>query len=174
MMKPKSPPKTHFICLPLRTADFRNKVTAWNAFLPPTIHPSIIRPTGSLHFTLGVMSLVTPEEIDSAHKTLQTCRSDALSAVQGRKLTVNLKGIASMQANFRKASVIYAVPDPGDGRLQTLSSTIPIQCLEVDEICYSQGSRKPNSWRMIDIRLMESRYAKGGSSQAKFSYIVHY
>ena len=125
-MKPKSPPKTHFICLPLRTAAFRDKVSAFNALLPSSIHPSIIRPTGSLHFTLGVMSLVTPEEIASAVQFLQSCHSHALSAVQGRKLRVSLKGLASMQANVKKTSVIYAVPETaGDGRLRSLCSMFP-------------------------------------------------
>ena len=124
-MKPTTPPKTHFICLPLRTVTFRNKVTAFNALLPSTIHPSIIRPTGSLHFTLGVMSLVTPEDIESAVQFLKTCHSDALSVLQGRKLTVNLKGIASMQTNLKKTHVIYAVPEKGDGRLGTLCSKFP-------------------------------------------------
>ena len=124
-MTPTTRPKTHFICLPLRTATFRNKVAAFNALLPSTIHPSIIRPTGSLHFTLGVMSLVTPQEIESAVQFLKTCHSDALSVLQGRKLTVNLKGIASMQTNLKKTRVIYAVPENGDGRLATLCSTFP-------------------------------------------------
>lgn len=124
-MKPKSPAKTHFICLPLRTVAFRNRVAAFNALLPSTIHPSIIRPTGSLHFTLGVMSLVTAEEIESAVQFLKTCRADALSVLQGHKLTVNLKGIASMQANLKKTNVIYAVPENGDGRLRTLCSMSP-------------------------------------------------
>jgi len=125
MMKPKAPAKTHFICLPLRSVAFRNKVTAFNALLPSTIHASIIRPTGSLHFTLGVMSLSTPDEINSAVQFLHSCQSDAVSTVGGQKLRVSLKGIASMQGNAKKTSVIYAVPENGDGRLRSLCSIFP-------------------------------------------------
>jgi hypothetical protein len=121
-MKPKTAPKTHFICLPLRSSAFRNKVTSFNALLPGTISPTIIRPTGSLHFTIGVLSLKTPEEIESAVNFLHACRFDAVSMVQGRKLTVSMRGIASMQKNLKKASVIYATPEEGDGRLRSLSS----------------------------------------------------
>ena len=124
-MKLKSAPKTHFICLPLRTHSFRNKVTSFNALLPSTISPTIIRPTGSLHFTLGVLSLRTPEEVDSAVNMLHSCHSDVVSFLKGERMTVSLKGIASMQKNFKKASVIYAVPDEGDGRLRLLCSITP-------------------------------------------------
>ena len=119
------PPKTHFICLPLRSPAFRSKVTAFNALLPNTISPTIIRPTGSLHFTVGVLSLSTPEEIASAVNFLHSCHSDAYSAVQGRKVNVSLTGIASMQKNVKKTSVIYAVPQEGDGRLRSLCSNSP-------------------------------------------------
>jgi len=119
-MSPKTPPKTHFICLPLRTLSFRNKVTAFNALLPNTVPQSIIRPPGSLHFTLGVMSLTTPDEIESAVTFLRSCRTEAYSLVEGRTVTVRLKGIASMQPNVEKTNVIYAVPDESEGRLRLL------------------------------------------------------
>ena len=38
-------------------------------------------------------------------------------------MNVSLKGIASMQKNVKKTSVIYAVPGEGDGRLRSLCST---------------------------------------------------
>ena len=141
-MKARAPPKTHFICLPLRSNAFRNKVTEFNTLLPSAISPSIIRPTGSLHFTLGVMSLTTPEEITSAVQFLHTCREDALSVVERQKITIKLKGIASMQKNLKKANVIYAVPEEGDGRLQSLCSTPPKAL--VDEIYYNKGSDIPS------------------------------
>ena len=72
------------------------------------------------------MSLTTPEEVESAVNFLHTCHSEALLAVQNEKLTVSLKGIAGMQTNLKKTSVIYAVPEPGDGRLRSLCSYIDI------------------------------------------------
>lgn len=124
----KTPParKTHFICLPLRSLSFQTKVTAFNALLPPTIHQSIVRPVGSLHFTLGVLSLRTPDEIETAVKFLQTCQDDARRLVDNKPVRVRLRGITSMQANVKKASVIYAVPEEGDGVLRALCSMSPI------------------------------------------------
>lgn len=127
-MKPAPAPLTHFICLPLRSVDFRKRVIHFNSrlnsLLPNTIPPSIIRPTGSLHFTLGVLSLTTPDEIESAVTFLQTCRDEAVEATDGGKLTVRVKGITSMQTNIKKTSVIYAVPEEGDGRLRLLASIV--------------------------------------------------
>ena len=128
-MTPPRAPLTHFICLPLRSQDFRSRVQQFisrlNSLLPNTIPPSIIRPTGSLHFTLGVLSLTTDEEIESAVTFLQTCRDEALEAIDGRKLTVRLKGITSMQTNIQRTTVIYAVPEEGDRRLRLLAGIVP-------------------------------------------------
>lgn len=122
-MKPPNLPPTHFICLPLRSPGFRERVTAFTALLPSAINPTIIRPIGSLHFTLGVLSLKTPDEIEAAVNFLHSCHAEVLSAIQKQKVAVTLRGIASMQQNLKNTSVIYAVPEEGDGRLRFLSST---------------------------------------------------
>jgi hypothetical protein len=122
MKKQYFPRQTHFICLPLRSPAFREKVTEFNALLPPTLNPTIIRPTGSSHFTLGVLSLKTPEDITAAVTFLQSCQSEVHSAVQGQKVTVALRGIDIMDKNVKSTSVIYAVPEEGDGRLRLLTS----------------------------------------------------
>ena len=170
-MKPKAPPKTHFICLPLRTPAFRSKVTSFNALLPNTVPPSIIRPTGSLHFTLGVLSLSTAEEINSAVKFLHSCHSDALTVSQGSKINVTLRGIASMQGNIKRTSVIYAVPEEGDGRLRSLCSISPDM---VDKIYCSLNSRRPRSWIMIDMRRRKSRYSTAAEADIVTLYIIEY
>jgi hypothetical protein len=135
MKQPRLPPKTHFICLPLRSPRFRDRVTAFNAILPSTLNATILRPTGSLHFTLGVLTLETPEDIDSAVNFLHSCHSEVYSLVQGRKVAVALKGIASMQANVKKTNVIYAVPNEGDGRLRLLSSICPGTLFGSADLC---------------------------------------
>ena len=114
MKKLHFPRQTHFICIPLRSRVFREKVTEFNALLPPTLNPTIIRPTGSLHFTLGVLSLKTQEDIDKAVTFLQSC-PEVYSAVQEQKITVALRGIGNMHKDVKRTSVIYAVPEEGDG-----------------------------------------------------------
>jgi hypothetical protein len=108
------PRQTHFICIPLRSRVFREKVTEFNALLPPTLNPTIICPTGSLHFTLGVLSLKTQEDIDKAVTFLQSC-PEVYSAVQEQKITIALRGIGNMHKDVKRTSVIYAVPEEGDG-----------------------------------------------------------
>jgi hypothetical protein len=126
MKKQHFPRQTHFICLPLRSPAFRDKVTEFNALLPPTLNPTIIRPTGSLHFTLGVLSLKTQEDIDKAVTFLQSCQAEVYSAVQGQKITIAVRGIDNMHKDVKRTSVIYAVPEEGDGRLRLLSSHFPL------------------------------------------------
>jgi hypothetical protein len=47
-----------------------------------------------------------------------------------------------MQNNLKKANVIYAVPEEGDGRLRSLCSTPPKAL--VDEIYCNKGSEIPS------------------------------
>jgi activating signal cointegrator complex subunit 1 len=82
-MPPKPPRLTHFLCLPLVTptsrpqlssaiSSFRDKVTKTSTpELPDGIPEKAIRPLGTLHLTLGVMSLLSQERIDSALRLLR-------------------------------------------------------------------------------------------------------
>lgn len=85
----KKPPLTHFLCLPLITstskpqleasiASFRADVasehpqqTASENGVTRIIHPKAIRPVGSMHCTLGVMSL-DQDRLENAIKLLQS------------------------------------------------------------------------------------------------------
>ncbi|KAL8741256.1 MAG: hypothetical protein Q9184_008408 [Pyrenodesmia sp. 2 TL-2023] len=96
-MPPKKPPLTHFLCLPLSS---QTATPQWQASLKhftsnveslysseagsaaassapnfPTIARSVpdkaIRPLGTLHLTIGVMSLIKPEQLDAAVELLQ-------------------------------------------------------------------------------------------------------
>jgi hypothetical protein len=84
----------------------------------------MMRPTGSLHFTIGVLSLPNQEAMDRALGVLHSCHPQVFPATEGRNVTVSLKGIESMQRDITKLSVVYAVPTEGDGRLRQLASTI--------------------------------------------------
>ena len=80
--KEKKPPLTHFLCLPLVNTSslpqLESSLSAFKAAIPPSPHqhpnpraptqPLIpdgaLRPIGTLHLTLGVMSLPTKERLD--------------------------------------------------------------------------------------------------------------
>ncbi|KAL4982367.1 hypothetical protein BDW68DRAFT_192217 [Aspergillus falconensis] len=88
--KPKRPPLTHFLCLPLINSislpQLETSLASFKASIPPIrlsnpdkeqqgeqrqaqcplIPNDAIRPAGTLHLTLGVMSLPTPERLDEA------------------------------------------------------------------------------------------------------------
>ncbi|KAL4872940.1 AKAP7 2'5' RNA ligase-like domain-containing protein [Aspergillus spectabilis] len=84
--KPKRPPLTHFLCLPLVNTvslpQLESSLTAFRASIPPAlptksdqnkhqqyqqlIPDDAVRPVGTLHLTLGVMSLSNSERLNEA------------------------------------------------------------------------------------------------------------
>ncbi|KAJ5054158.1 uncharacterized protein L3040_000440 [Drepanopeziza brunnea f. sp. 'multigermtubi'] len=80
--KPPSARLTHFLCIPLVTAASKPQLqSALSAFTSKASSPNdplaripekAIRPLGTLHLTLGVMSLLTPERIEAALAVLRT------------------------------------------------------------------------------------------------------
>ncbi|KAM0794746.1 kinase A anchor protein [Usnea florida] len=79
---PKKPKLTHFLLLPLATSTSRPQLQsslhrfATDVTTPkdnndssneePTFPIKAIRPVGAIHFTIGVMSLLTPEQVEAA------------------------------------------------------------------------------------------------------------
>lgn len=82
IMPPKAP-LTHFLCLPLVTSSSKTQLTSSlqqfavdatdaEPGVAAEIPAKAIRPLGTLHLTLGVMSLVTQGRIDAASKFCQS------------------------------------------------------------------------------------------------------
>ncbi|PSS20510.1 hypothetical protein M430DRAFT_34768 [Amorphotheca resinae ATCC 22711] len=134
-MPPRAPaPRlTHFLCLPLLTTTSRpqlqSSLSAFRADLGG-IPEAAVRPVGTLHLTLGVMSLLTAERVEQALALLRSLNlremleeriaggGEAMAmARSGTPLRVTLRGLESMQ-NPDKTSVLYAAPVDGDLRLQ--------------------------------------------------------
>ena len=87
-MLPK-PPLTHFLCLPLVTTSskpqlldslqrFTADVTNPGNEESATVSAKAIRPVGTLHLTLGVMSLQSPERVAAASEFLRTLNIRAM------------------------------------------------------------------------------------------------
>jgi activating signal cointegrator complex subunit 1 len=96
--KPKRPPLTHFLCIPLVTATSRPQLEASlrhfqesvangvpnasideiipdptsSATTTPLFSPKAVRPIGTIHFTLGVMSLMSEDRVEEAVKFLKS------------------------------------------------------------------------------------------------------
>ena len=144
-MPPKTSP-THFLCIPLVTklsrpqlasslAAFSADVTSPDSYGFPA---ESIRPLGTLHLTLGVMSLPRNEGLDRAvellktlvpRQMLQSARAVAPATPAAGKasvpgaLSITLRGLHSMQPAAR-ASVLYSAPVDEDGTLLRLCEQI--------------------------------------------------
>lgn len=146
--KPSSPRLTHFLCIPLVTphsrpqlqgalSKFREDVTSDRTpENPDGIPERAIRPIGTLHLTLGVMSLLSQEKVDNAVKLLRSLNLKELLADQipgsmgkekdgdvtvshkSKELKVTLRGLTSMHTPA-KTSILYSEPVDEDHRLQS-------------------------------------------------------
>ena len=152
---PPKPPLTHFLCLPLINASSRAPVhsslrnfasyVASTEDLQTSIPSSAIRPLGTIHLTLGVMSLRTQERIDAATAFLRSLdlydmlltmsspvekpqtsvpqpvavsppRSVPIRLSEVSPLKVTLEGLHPMQSS-EKTSILYASPNDSTSRL---------------------------------------------------------
>ncbi|KAF2658442.1 hypothetical protein K491DRAFT_690180 [Lophiostoma macrostomum CBS 122681] len=126
---PKKPPLTHFLCLPLVNASSRPTLDAGLAKLKAELRRSgivpekAVRPVGTLHLTLGVMSLddaalervglyLRSLDVGSVMQGLQDGGGGAGSSY--RALEVDLKGLVPMQQPH-KTSILYAEPVDAGG-----------------------------------------------------------
>ncbi|KAF5008294.1 hypothetical protein FDECE_5432 [Fusarium decemcellulare] len=141
--KPVKAAPTHFVCIPLAgpqlarsLAAFRGDVTSPMSFGVP---PDAIRPLGTMHLTLGVMSL-KDDGVEQAGEFLRSLRlrdmlakantasSTNQAAQMGpvpskpkvtareERLSITLQGLQAMQ-DPAKTSVLYAPPVDTDGIL---------------------------------------------------------
>lgn len=154
-----SPPRlTHFLCLPLVTSTsrpqlqasvtaFKDKVTKTSTRENPDgIPEKAIRPLGTLHLTLGVMSLLAKERVGSALKVLKEIDilelllssklgRESIEAIESKgkgdakgsdeeilanaslpSLNITLRGLVSMH-DPSKTSILYSSPVDEDRRL---------------------------------------------------------
>lgn len=157
---PKKPPLTHFLCIPLITpvsrplleTSLKQFKTDFIAARPTDVYSKggdtaaawlrAVRPLGSLHLTLGVMSLQDKGRVDDASKLLRELDFEKLltereprnetqetqtegdptlaPAVTNDKagaLTISLKALHPMQSP-KSTSVLYAEPHDATDRLK--------------------------------------------------------
>ncbi|KAJ4297675.1 hypothetical protein N0V90_005569 [Kalmusia sp. IMI 367209] len=151
---PKKPQLTHFLCLPLVNEKSRPQLDAVLENLKQelgdagTVPLRAVRPVGTLHLTLGVMSL-DDEHLEAAKRYLQdldvqkilyyiTAQATAERAAEEGTvsenlsayampdtdtLSVKLKGLVPMQASH-KTSILYAEPTDITQRLLPFSEKL--------------------------------------------------
>lgn len=149
--KTKAPPLTHFLCIPLVTAasrpqlsqsiaSFRDDVTRPKALGGFDLPFDAVRPVGTLHLTLGMMSFPKDEGLDRAVALLKSLRlRETLSTVKAPvmpgssvgeeaakdqpQLLITLKGLHTFQKTD-KATVLFAPPSDQTGVLHGFSEKI--------------------------------------------------
>lgn len=152
--KPKAPQLTHFLCLPLVTKTSRPKLAARLATFKEDVIQSreaggfdlpqdAVRPVGTLHLTLGMMSFPQDEGLDKAVEMLKSLQPRQIlaglkkpvmpeltgedtavsNAEEPPQILITLKGLHCMQKP-EKTSVLYAPPSDPGGILQTFAESI--------------------------------------------------
>ncbi|RYP14992.1 hypothetical protein DL765_005989 [Monosporascus sp. GIB2] len=185
---PPRPPPTHFLCIPLVTGTSRHQLSAsLGSFKADVTSPDsfgvpeqAIRPVGTIHLTLGVMSFPKNEGLEDAVSLLKTLipRQILASATttsmgecapeptqQSAKateptgpspplLSVTLRGLHSMQL-ASQSSVLYASPVDQDGTLlkfcESVRSTFQEAGLMTEE----------NRPLLLHATIMNTIYVKG-------------
>jgi activating signal cointegrator complex subunit 1 len=157
---PKKPPLTHFLCLPLVTETSRPQIQQGlkkfkqDLAKDGPVPTKAVRRVGTLHLTLGVMSL-SPENLQSAiqflselnlHNLLRDIthrRVAGKAAEEGTisenlnaaampdtdALTINLEALVPMQSPH-KTSILYAEPQDRSQRLQPFAQALREQFTE--------------------------------------------
>lgn len=143
--RPKKPQLTHFLCLPFVTEASRPQLQAGleklkhNLSTGDLVPPKAVRPVGTLHLTLGVMSLDSPT-LEAATQYLQslnlhnilrditiqvvaqkaaedgTISENLASLPDTEAIKINVEGLVPMQAP-QKTSILYAMPKDATERL---------------------------------------------------------
>jgi activating signal cointegrator complex subunit 1 len=148
--KSKAPPLTHFLCIPLVTAasrpqlsqsiaSFRDDVTRPKALGGFELPIDAVRPVGTLHLTLGMMSFPEDEGLDKAVELLKslklreimsTVKPPVMPGSSGEETAkaqmqplITLKGLHTFQ-KADKATVLFAPPSDQAGVLHGFSEKI--------------------------------------------------
>ncbi|KAI1863964.1 uncharacterized protein JN550_009243 [Neoarthrinium moseri] len=190
-MPPKTPKRfpTHFLCIPLVTTSSRPQlasslesfsadVTSADSFAIPA---GAIRPVGTLHLTLGVMSFPKNEGLEKAVELLKTIVprriianiKAAAPAKDGQEadgtppplLSVTLKGIHSMQS-ASKATTLYSAPEDPDGILQKFCEEVKKTFEEADVM---ENDKRP---LLLHATIINTIYVKGRRQGKKHEKIT--
>jgi activating signal cointegrator complex subunit 1 len=167
---PKKPPLTHFLCLPLVTEANKSQLQRGLEQLrheleDGNIAPSkAVRPVGTLHLTLGVMSLDADrlaaatqhlEELDLAQILRGiTTRTVAEAAAESGLVSENLNAAAPPN------TAAFAAPDPSALNVD-LQALIPMHAARSTSILYAEP-RDPNHRLMPFAKALRDSFVEHG------------
>ncbi|KAE8325014.1 AKAP7 2'5' RNA ligase-like domain-containing protein [Aspergillus sergii] len=121
--KEKRPPLTHFLCLPLVNStslpQLESSLAVFKASIPrrtlrygapeqPLIPDGALRPVGTLHLTLGVMSLPTKERLNEAIEFFQSLdlvtmvrEAEKIASARAKRKNRNAPSVSATEQSFR-------------------------------------------------------------------------
>ncbi|KAI5928020.1 kinase A anchor protein [Camillea tinctor] len=188
---PPRPSPTHFLCIPLANGSSRNQLsTSLASFKADVTSPDsfgipeqAVRPVGTIHLTLGVMSFPKNEGLEQAVNLLKTLVPRQILAVinmpsagvtssleqQGIEmkepskpvsplLSVTIKGLDSMQS-ASKSSVLYASPVDSEGTLMKFCEKLRSTFQEAGFIA------EENRPLLLHATVVNTIYVKGGAAR---------
>lgn len=132
-----------------------------------------IRPLGTLHLTLGVMSLLTPERVNAALALLKSLKlADLMSLatagadskeggeqkVSGQSLSFDLRGLKSMHEPSQ-TSILYTSPVDADLRLQAFCTSLRDAFLEAGFLVHQQRPL------LLHATIVNMVYVQGGRAK---------
>lgn len=148
--KPKKPPLTHFLCLPLISPINRAQISSALTQLRKDIetHTPVpakaVRPVGTLHLTLGVMSLSLPQLASAIQHLSELDISQLLRGITTQKIAESVTDTSSVSENFGAvANPVLSTDDPVSSadphRLCVdLRGLVPMQKASQTSILYAQ------------------------------------
>ncbi|KAF2624167.1 hypothetical protein BU25DRAFT_348652 [Macroventuria anomochaeta] len=154
--KPRKPPLTHFLCLPLVSGSNRSRISTAldkvrkdvEALTP--VPPKAVRPVGTLHLTLGVMSL-SPSQLDDATRHLQELDvAQLLRGITTQKIAESANDTPTVREGFG------AVANPTSG-LENAALDVDPNSLEIE----LRGLVPMHKPRQTSILYAEPRDASG-------------
>ncbi|KAI3394290.1 hypothetical protein diail_2937 [Diaporthe ilicicola] len=182
--KTKAPPLTHFLCIPLVTAASRPQLSqSLASFRDDVIRPKslggfelpvdAVRPVGTLHLTLGMMSFPKDEGLAKAIELLRSLKLreilstvktpvmpgalDAEATTDQSQLLITLKGLHTFQ-KADKATVLFTPPTDAVGVLQGFSEKIKTLFNDADLLATDDRPL------LLHATLVNTIYVKGRTS----------
>lgn len=185
-MASSRPNLTHFLCLPLvsassrpqlseNLASFREDVTRPKSQGGFNLPPEAVRPVGTLHLTLGVMSFPQNEGLDKAVQLLKSLNLKEIladitppgmpgvtppAASRDSKLLITLKGLNCMRSPA-KTRVLYAPPVDPQGIVQGFCENVN---REFEEAGFITPEGRP---LLLHATVVKTSYVKKSKGRGK-------
>lgn len=156
---PPKPQLTHFLCLPLvnpssrahlqaSISRFTSEVTNADDATRTSIPPKAIQPVGAMHFTIGVMSLLSPERLEAACSFLKALNITRLFKGADAETVDDSKEGAV--ADGQKVEIADAQPMP---MKVTLSGLYPMQSPSKTSSLYISPTESPPALAPLCLNL---------------------